>query len=365
MTRKRIVMLGTRFDTMGGISAVVDVYRKYGLFDRFPVSYLATHRDGSAWDKLTTLLKALLVYCRWIFRGEVALVHAHTSSRASFWRKSLFLWPAILLGRPVILHLHGSEFAIFHDNECGPIRRAMIRKLFDKCARVIVLSAAWKEWVQGMCSNNQVIAIYNPVLLNDHVRWQDRVPGTILSLGRLGRRKGSYDLVAAMVQLKEAGRRIQLQLGGDGELENVLSHAKQLGVNDCVALLGWVKGADKQHVLNSAMVYTLPSYNEGLPMSVLEAMANGLPVVSTPIGGIPEAISDGVEGFLVQPGDVAGLARALLTLTADTALAERMGNAAREKVERTFSAQAVIPLVEAIYESLGCPPADRVFTGQA
>jgi glycosyltransferase involved in cell wall biosynthesis len=356
MSRKQIVMLGTRFDTMGGISSVVNVYREYGLFDRFPISYLATHRDGNAWQKVAILLQSYAIYFWWLLRGQVALVHAHTSSRASFWRKCLFLWPAILLGLPVILHLHGSEFAIFHDKECGPIRKALIRALFNRCTRVIVLSAAWREWVQGMCTNSQVIAIYNPVILTKPTPWQDRIPGTILSLGRLGRRKGSYDLVSALAAFIKVPNETQLILGGDGELDQVMRHATQLGVGDSVRLLGWVKGSDKQHALDTAMIYILPSYNEGLPMSVLEAMARGLPIVSTPIGGIPEAITDGEEGFLVEPGDIGAITNSLRILLNDAALAQQMGNKARKKVETTFSAQAIVPKLEHVYESLGVAP---------
>jgi glycosyltransferase involved in cell wall biosynthesis len=355
MKNGRIVMLGTRFDTMGGISAVVDVYRRYGLFDRFPVSYLATHCDGTAWRKLATFLKAIVVFCGWLIRGEVALVHAHTSSRASFWRKSLFLWPAILLRRPVILHLHSGRFALFYDEECGPIKKALIRALFNRCARVIVLSETWQKWVQGMCNNKQVIAIYNPVTLPKPEPWAGRLPGVVLCLGRLGRPKGSYDLVTALSALPSVLNPVELQLGGDGELDQVKAYARQLGVGESVKLLGWVVGPDKKKAFDAASVYALPSYNEGLPMSVLEAMANGLPVITTPVGGIPEAVTNGIEGFLVEPGDVAGLASALQSLLRNTELAERMGNAARKKVETTFSAQAVVPQLERVYESLGVP----------
>lgn len=88
-------------------------------------------------------------------------------------------------------------------------------------------------------------------------------------------------------------------------------------------------------------------------MSVLEAMAAGMPILSTPVGGIPEAITDGVEGFLVSPGDVAALAARLQQLLQDDALAARMGAAARRKVELCFSSQAVLPRVQAMYQELG------------
>ena len=129
--------------------------------------------------------------------------------------------------------------------------------------------------------------------------------------------------------------------------------AEELGIADHVELLGWVRGEDKERLLATAVLYVLPSYNEGLPVSVLEAMAAGLPILTTPVGGIPEAVTDGVEGFLVEPGDVRTLADRLERLLADADLARRMGVAARHKVEAAFSANAVVPQLEAMYAAMG------------
>jgi glycosyltransferase involved in cell wall biosynthesis len=133
----------------------------------------------------------------------------------------------------------------------------------------------------------------------------------------------------------------------------VQARAEVLGVATHVDLLGWVQGEQKTRLLNSCRVYVLPSYFEGLPMSILEAMATGVPVIATAIGGIPEAIDDGVEGYLLAPGDVDGLAERLERLLSDDALAQRMGAAGRAKVERHFSTTAVMPRLEHIYAELG------------
>src|SRR5690606_15420270 len=100
----------------------------------------------------------------------------------------------------------------------------------------------------------------------------------------------------------------------------------------------------------------LPSYNEALPMSILEAMAFGLPVVTTPVGGIPEAITDGREGLLVRPGDVPTLADKLCALLDDPALARTMGREGRKKAKEKYSVQRVIPAIESLYLKLGAKP---------
>jgi glycosyltransferase involved in cell wall biosynthesis len=157
-------------------------------------------------------------------------------------------------------------------------------------------------------------------------------------------------------QLLAARPYLRVLLGGDGELELVRARALELGIADHVELLGWVRGEDKERLLAAAVLYVLPSYNEGLPVSVLEAMAAGLPIVSTPVGGIPEAVTDGVEGYLVEPGNVQALADRMDRLLGDQDLAMRMGESARRKVELVFSANAVVPQVEAMYLDLGLKP---------
>jgi glycosyltransferase involved in cell wall biosynthesis len=349
---KQVVMVGTRRDTLGGIAAVIKVYAAAGLFERFHVRYLASHQDGSAMLKLRTMLGAVSVFLWMLARGQVGLVHVHAASRASFWRKSVFIALARMAGVPAILHLHGGEFRIFYGQECGPLRQRFIRWIFDGCARVVVLSDGWRQWVRSISSNPQVDVVRNPVLVPETVAaWDGRTPGLVLCLGRMNRGKGSYDLLQAAAITTPP---VRVSFGGDGEADTVRARADELGIGERVQVLGWVQADAKTRELDRANIFVLPSYNEGLPMSVLEAMAAGLPVVTTPVGGIPEAISDGVEGFLVDPGDVAGLAARLEQLAGDPELARRMGRAGRRKVETTFAASTVLPRIEQIYLDLGC-----------
>ncbi|MYM98841.1 glycosyltransferase family 4 protein [Duganella vulcania] len=354
---KKIVMLGTRFDTMGGISAVVNVYRAAGLFQRFPIVYLDTHCDGGAGAKLQLLLRTWCRFFVLLLSGQIGLLHVHVSRRASFWRKALFFLPAFLFRVPAVLHLHSGAFHEFYERECGSAGRWLVRLVFDRAAQVIVLSQTWRRWAATITANPNVHAIYNPVLMPAATaEWDARVAGQTLFFGRLGKNKGSYDLLEAAGRLAPRFPQLRLRMGGDGELAEVAARAGELGIAPQVELLGWVRGADKEHALASATLYVLPSYSEGLPMSVLEAMAAGLPVLTTPVGGIPEAVGDGVEGFLIAPGDVAALALRWEQLLSDPELARRMGQAARHKIATTFSAEAILPQLEQLYRDMGYLP---------
>lgn len=344
---KRIIMVGTHLQTMGGISSVVSVYRDAGLFERLSIRYLVTHRDGTASQKVVTAAKAWGELAWLLLRDKVLLVHVHMSHRASCWRKLLFIWPAYFRRVPVVIHLHGSEFAEFFDQECKDWQQRLIRRSFHQAARVIVLSESWRRWVRGMCPTARVITLHNPVAVPE-------VPGkspqgALLFLGRLGERKGTYDLLEAIKRLSKRGTVPEVWLCGDGELENCEAVVREAGLSESVKFLGWVRGADKDRLLKTASVYVLPSYREGLPMSVLEAMAAGLPVVSTRIGGIPEAIRDGVEGYLIDAGDVSALEDRLSRLISSPDHANSMGIAAHRRVKAEFSSEVIVPRLEALY----------------
>ena len=347
---KRIVMLGTSPRTMGGIASVVRVYDESGLLGRYGVHYLATHRDGGYAAKLSIHGRALLAFVVLLARRRVGLVHVHVSSHASFWRKLTFLAPAMVFQVPFVLHLHGSDFATFFEDDCGPWRRRVVRRVFDRAACVVVLSESWQTWVRGVSANPWVEVIHNPVVLPDSSDPQDREDARVLALGRLGHRKGTYDLLEAVGRLTSSGHRVRLRLAGDGELEATASRAAELGVQ--IDLLGWIGPEARADELRRATVFALPSYAEGLPMGLLEAMAAGVPAVVTPVGGIPDAVTDGVEGFLVAPGDVDALTDRLARLLEDSALAAAMGKDARTKAE-SFSAEVTLAKVEAIYRRFG------------
>lgn len=358
-----IVMLGIHPDSpeKGGISAVVDVYREAGLFSRWPIRYLGTVMSGSAARKVRVCVAALAEFSSLLVRGRMQLLHAQTSSRASFWRKSLFIVLAFTARRPVIVHLHGSEFEQFYTNECGPLRRRYISWILNRTSRVVVLSSQWAAFVRKIAPRANVVRIFNPIglRLSDTAKRVQKDPHGVLFLGRFGRRKGILDLLQAMTIVTRSVPNVRLRCGGDGDIAGVERRIAELGLNDCVEVLGWVSGERKQQELARASVYVLPSYAEGLPMGILEAMAAGLPIVSTTIGGIPDAVDEGVEGFLIRPGDVDALAERIVRLLQDPALRAQMALAARETAVARFDADQVISQLEDLYRTLGAQPCDN------
>jgi glycosyltransferase involved in cell wall biosynthesis len=356
---KFIVMLGIdpASKLKGGISAVIDVYRANGWFARWPIFYIGTMISGTNLDKLRIYCAALWKFLRLVMAERVVLVHAHTASRASFWRKSTFMLIAHAANVPVILHLHGGAFEEFYRRECGPLRQRYIRFVLRSVDRVVVLSSQWRARIASIEPKAKTMTIVNPVNVPSIVpTGAERAQADLLFLGRFGQQKGIFDLLEACAIVRKTFPALRLRCGGDGDAASVEARAHELGLSDCVTMLGWVSGQAKDRELQQATVYVLPSYIEGLPMGVLEAMATGTPTIATRVGGIPDAIDDGVTGFLIEPGDVDALADRITQLLADQALRERFASEARARVVSTFSPQRVLARLEDLYRRLGAQP---------
>jgi len=171
---------------------------------------------------------------------------------------------------------------------------------------------------------------------------------TILEVARLADVKGQRSLLRALTGLNATAVLVGRDLEQAGAYERELrAEAERLGVVDRVVFAGYRD--DVPALLAGCDVFCLPSEMEGLPLVVLEAMAQGKPVVATAVGGTPELVVHGETGLLVQPGDVAALAAALAQLLADPGQARRMGEAGRERVQREFGAAAMAQRILELY----------------
>ena len=169
----------------------------------------------------------------------------------------------------------------------------------------------------------------------------------VLTVARLDEQKGHRYLLEAAAQVPEA----QFVLAGDGPLRASLeAQARSLGVEDRVKFLGY--RSDIADLLADCDMFVLPSLYEGLPLSILEAMSAGKPVIATHIGGTDEAVIAGETGLLVPPADSAALAAAIRSLLTDRPLAQRLATAGRARVAQEFSAAKMVQQVIAVYDEL-------------
>ncbi len=342
----RVVMAAPSRTVRGEMTSMLN-----SLFAALPddapsVTHVATHVEGSKFLKAcVAVCGTVRVLCAVTF-GRRRIVHLHMASDASFVRKSLIARMARALGARIIIHVHGARFHVFF-RESPPRLQASITRTLERANLVIALSDEWRVRLQRMAPRASIRVLPNPVVVDDFapaLAGRPEVPpdgGTVLFLGAFGKRKGVYDLLDAMPPVVEARGEVLLDMGGDREVAKVRRLVEEKALHGNVRVLGWVSADDKLAAFTRAHVYVLPSYNEGLPVGVLEAMAAGLPVVTTPVGGIPEVVRDGVNGIIISPGDVRALSAAVLRILDDSELRQRMSEANVEFVRSRHDASLV------------------------
>lgn len=351
-----VLMLGTSPEMRGGVAAVVAVLRDSGLFEYARVRYVVTHVDGGRWRKLGTFVGATFQVVRVLLTGEVSVVHAHVSANGSFWRKAFLLWVARRFRVATIFHLHDGNFERYAARGFGGgLLRRCIRHTLQASDVVIVLSERSARWMQQFSPRSRVRVIGNPVRLPAHQRGVgDRrqageAVGQILFLGMICEAKGSFDLLKAFAAFRSRVSGWRLIVGGNGEVDRFLLQAEHLGVRADIDFLGWISGTDKERTLSSADIFVLPSYTEGMPVSLLEAMAYGSAVVATPVGGVPDMMTPDRHGLWIEPGNIDDLAATLERLAGSPELRASLGAAARRHVLTNYSAETAMAKILVAY----------------
>jgi glycosyltransferase involved in cell wall biosynthesis len=346
--KNKITTISTKAN--GGIKSVVVNYEETDVFNDYEHKWISSHEEGSVLFRIFLFIKCVFVLFLSLVQGD-KLFHIHMAMKGSFFRKMLLVSLVKLFNRKVILHLHGSEFEVFYDGR-GRLIQSLIKSTFEKADVVIVLSESWKKFIQRVSKSINVVVVPNfvkPVPKLD-VKSEDK--GVVfIFLGALGKRKGIYDLLPAFKEHLIKHPTSKLIVCGDGELEEVKNLAKKLEIELSIEFPGWVNGEEKTALLNNADVVVLPSYNEGLPMVILEAMSLGKCVISTYVGGIPEAIQTNVNGLLIEAGDINNLELALTT-SCSTEVRTQLGLAGLATFNELYAPEVIIPEIKNIYRSL-------------
>lgn len=349
----KVIMMGTSPEAKGGIATVVAVLQRAGFFELNDARYIVTHAQVSGVRKLGVAISAVVQLVKGCSGAQRPCVHVHAASRVSFYRKSVLLALARSLGCKTVFHLHGAEFNKFATVESGPLTRRWIHHTLHKSSAVVTLSESWAGFLRDFAPGANVRVIPNSVHLPP-VTGRQPERANILFLGRAGQRKGTFDLLQAVKILSATIPEVRLVIGGDGDLDAVARAVEELGIGKHVEIAGWIGAEEKARRVEKATLFCLPSYDEGLPMAMLEAMAAGLPVVVTPVGGIPEAITNGDNGMLVPPGQPEALAAALAEVIRNDDLRARLGERARHTIETRFGTAVVLDKLGRLYRDLGC-----------
>jgi glycosyltransferase involved in cell wall biosynthesis len=395
-------MFGTGLDVKGGVTSVEKLMLD-NAGSEIQIRHIPTVAQGSPLHNIMVFLRAIQSLCGAIIQKEVDIIHIHFSERGSTLRKSVLISIGLLFRQPIIIHAHGATYQEFYAGLPKFIQQILVA-IIGRSTRIIVLSKSWQTYYSDTfhVDKDRVITLYNPVdlpvsipnrfstgavLLNSALA--DATPTKcqnqgctkiattpthekklkFIFLGRIGKRggaldvakslmsfpqqdKGAFDLINAFADLAAEDRdRVELFLAGNGDLVAANQLITKLNLTDKITILDWLNPQQRDELLAEADGFILPSYNEGLPMSMLESMAWGLPVIVTPVGGIPEVIIHQQNGLLVEPGNREQLVAAMQSLIRDEDLRISLGMAARQSVE-SLDVQSYMKSLVEVYTSV-------------
>lgn len=309
--------------------------------------------EGSLRSSVPVYLGGLARFAWRLVARRPAVVHLNITQRGSTWR-ALPVVALARLGRlPVLLALHSSEYRSFTGGLPAPLL-GVVRWMFGSAGVVTVLGEGWADYARDDLRVRPERLHVVPNAVPGPARLEPREPGPprLLFLGQVGRRKGVADLLDALATPEVAALEWSATVAGNGEVLEYRERARELGLAGRVRLTGWLGPDDVAWELQRADVFVLPSHAEGLPLAVLEAMAYGLAIVTTPVGAIPEVIEDGETGLLVPPGDPEVLAVALRLVLGSDVLRDALATAARSQWERDHDITQGARNVLRLYEQL-------------
>jgi glycosyltransferase involved in cell wall biosynthesis len=353
---KNVLMVGADLTSNGGIASVVkalyEAHSSGGYAYRVYLIKTSFYKDKNAFYEMLIFIKSISLALFLSMTNDVGIFHIHTSAKYSFYRKSFFVLMAKLLKKKVILHIHASEFYSFFLKDSW-----FIKYILGMSDSVVVLCSDWKSVLSKMYPNLNIIKIENPYNLSSstsplcHSTSCGKI--RVVFVGFLIESKGLRDLVDLASYVKSSGRTdVIIQIAGKGELETfVRDSIERMELQGFMDFTGWVSGEDKDNLYRNADLFILPSYREGMPISILEAMAWGLPVISTRIAGTPDVIKDGVNGFLFEPGDINGYYGAICKLADDDSMRMSMCQSNLERVKQN-SKENIFTQINELYVNL-------------
>ncbi|MDR1759194.1 MAG: glycosyltransferase family 4 protein [Fibrobacter sp.] len=345
---QKILTLGVSKTTYGGMAAVLVSYEKCFEKMRFIPTWRLGNRAVKAWYAFQAIVRCFLLL---LLDKRIKILHIHGAANASMYRKGVFIKMGKRFGKKVILHQHAADFIeFFRESNDKP----QIIKIINLCDKLIVLSQSYKEYFSNIGILKEKICVLNNIVFPPKEKWKKEKDGKLhlLYLGEVGYRKGIYDLLNVLNANKEYFEdKIVLRIGGNIAEGDINGFIAEHDLSSFVKYEGWVSGTKKTECLEWADVYILPSYNEGLPIAILEAMSYSHPVISTDVGGIPEILHSNENGVLIKPGNEEQIKEALVFFVENPEKISEYGKNAYQTVQPFFP-ENVFSELEKIYKEL-------------
>jgi len=357
-TERQTVFLACPYGQIGGGMGSIMSYladRGTDSAGRFDLQPLETRGGRSILLSPLYLAAAVGRMAGAAMRGRLGTVHINLAAGGSLYRKAVIQLAAKLLGGRVLLHFHAGRMIDFYE-QLPALGKAIIRSMARSADHCVVLGDLWRHWLVSSLgvSPRAVSVVRNgvPATTLPRVPRPEGGPFRLLFVGNLLAGKGVTDLLHALALPDLRNASVTLTLAGGDAVDNYKTMAECLGIAERVNFLGWVSQAAVRRLLVESDALVLPSYHEGLPLVVLEALASAVPVICTPVGAVPEVLVDRETALFVPPGNRSAIASAVAALIRDPGLADTLARDGLALYEKTFAMDAFADAISAIYGML-------------
>ena len=347
----KVLTVGPEFKNhRGGVGAVISVYSKY--FEVF--NFIPSYKVGSGFYKSYIFFKSIfkLIFIL-ISNRRIKIIHIHGASNGSFYRKFIiFLICRHIFRKKIVYHIHGGGFGNFY-KKSGSFTKRLIRILLNNSDCIITLSQSWYKYFHENFNIKKLVVLPN-IIDYPHKLQRSTSPDslTFLFFGLICETKGIFDLLTVIENNKEDYRsRMKLLIGGDGDTQKLQALINDHQTGDIIEYLGWVDNEKKSAAFNKSDVFILPSYTEGLPISILEAMSYGKAIIATDVGGVSEIVRENENGILIEPGNLRQIELAINNMLDHKDLVKRFGEVSELHVQK-YLPDEVLKKLNEIYKSL-------------
>lgn len=349
---KKVCMIVPSFTAKGGIATVVSGYRNTELEKRYNIKYIESYCDGGKVSKTLKAIIAYFIFIKELIFNKPDLIHIHSSFGGSFYRKLPFVYMANIFKIPIINHIHGSEISNLYVN-AGKLKKKIVEDCFNRCKYLIVLSQEWEERIEVVKTVTPKMVIENySVIHKEYLKKKNNDIKKILFLGFITELKGCFDMPDIAEKIISKYKNVKFILAGSGEIEKLKDELENKNIEEYFYFTGWVKSKEKEKLLENSDIFFLPSYTEAMPMSILEAMGYGLPIIASNVGGIPQLVKDGVNGFMAKPGDTDIFSKKILFLLENEKLCNQMGKESMKIADDNYSLERHIEKICSLYRKV-------------
>lgn len=357
LKKPKVIMVGPfpPYDIKGGISSVISNYLSSDIKKEFNIIYISTSSGKNMFIKIDSLFISIFKLLYNLTFKKIDIIHIHSGSWRSFYRKIVYVFISKLYRKKIILHIHGGEFNLFYDR--SSINKYLITTTLNTVDMIIIISSRLSSDIKEKTKNKNIKILFNSINTlkfssqSNNIR-KSKATNNVIYLSKLSSKKGIFDLLSAIPLVINKRSSAKFIICGNGMLDECRRICEEKDISHSVEICGWVSGQEKIKLICNADVFVLPSYCECFPVAIIEAMAAGLPIISTCVGGIPDIIKDGLNGYLIQPGDIESLANKILILLENRQLRNKMGELNVKKAKDMFDVNVIAKRLCSLYREL-------------